>query len=194
MSADLRADERSQRAVLRGVYIQGGVELPITVRAHEAVVWLNSPKLARVLPPGKRWIRSTDPELFSNSLTPGQFGEALRAVGDVDELGTDRIRGKPAKHVRAELDVDDLADNVGGSTAERFERLSQGESALVLDVWYPPGKRPLRYAIRVDMPRPGGGRPQFAILQLDVLAYDVPVRVPAPPADQVIDEEEEADL
>lgn len=192
LRAEMIATGDSTRGEMKGVYIQDGEAVPIRVRMHEDELWFTADGLGAVLPPGKRWVRSTDPELFSPTLTPAQFGEVLREAGSVENLGMKRIRGKRVKHLRAELDIAELADRVGGDAAERLEKLGAGAAMdLVVEIWVPPGERPLRFVVKADAAEPPEGEPrQFAEIEMDVLEYDVPVRVPAPPPEQVIEEKD----
>jgi hypothetical protein len=171
-------------------YVQDGQTIDMELIQHEDVAWFRMPRLYELLPPGKRWIRTTDPEILgSSTLTPDEFGEMLEGAGEVETLGRERMLGVEATHLRGTVDLRKLAEGTDAAGAEKFlSNLGDSEAPLPMDIWIGPDGRPVRYRVEVELPRPGGGRPQFAVFDCRVEEYEVPVDDDRPPAAQVTDD------
>jgi hypothetical protein len=200
MRADSAEDGRVQasgnfemegdRARLRARYVLGRDTLVMEILQHEEVVWIRMPQLRKALPAGKPWIRTTDPEILGGStMSPQVFGDLLAGTGKVEDLGRERVRGIATEHLRGTVDLRKVAEKVGSQQTESFLReLGDRDAPLPVDVWIGPDGRPVRYHVEVRLPRPGGGRPQFAVADCHILEYDVQVDTEPPPADRVTDD------
>jgi hypothetical protein len=178
------------RGRLRARYVVNGEATVMEMISHEDVVWMRMPQIRSALPPGKTWIRSTDPEILgSSTMSPQMFGDLLQGAGRVEDLGRERVRGVTARHLRGTVDLRKAAEKVSTQQSETFlRRLGDREAPLPVDVWIGPDGRPVRYHVEVELPRPGGGRPQFAVLDGVVHEYDAPVDTEPPPASRVTDD------
>jgi hypothetical protein len=172
------------------LFEQGGQSFEMEILQHEDAAWMRSSAFNSLLPPGKTWIRTTDPEVVGGStLTPAQFGELLESAGEVKDLGRERVGGVDARHLRAVVGVEDLvkkADQTGA--ADVITALTDQDADVPLDVWLGPDGRPVRLYLEVEMERSGGGRPQRVELDMDDIEYDVPVDTDPPPASAVTDD------
>jgi hypothetical protein len=167
---------------------QGGQAIAMEIVQHEAAAWMRSPSLQSLLPPGKSWIRTTDPEVVGGgTLTPAQFGELIEDAGQVENLGRERLDGTATRHLRAVVDVSDLAAKAGRPTAVGFLRGLSGKDVQVpLDVWLGPDGKPVRLFLEVFLPeRAGGGR---IAMNMDEFEYGVPIDTDPPPANLVTDD------
>jgi hypothetical protein len=186
MSGRFRMDDEG-RTRLRAIYIQDGEEVHMEVLQHERVAWIRSPQLISLLPRGKSWIRTTDPEVMGGpAIRPETFGEIIEAAGEVEELGQERVRGVEADHLRGTVDLRRAAELSTSSSSRDFLRdLGGRDASLPVDVWIGPEERPVRYRVEVRVPRPGGGGEQYALLGFEVFEYGVKVDTRPPPAAEV---------
>jgi hypothetical protein len=181
------------RLRMSGSFTQGGQTGRMVAIARGDVAWFRfqNPRLEGALPPGKRWVKMGASAFGGDTLTPSQFAALIEAAGDVEDLGNEPIRGTSARHLKATVDLAKAARMAGGPKAASFLRLVRGGAAVLpVDVWIGADGRPIRYFVNVELPRPGGGEPQFARLTLDVDEYDVHVTASPPPAREVIAQSE----
>jgi hypothetical protein len=164
---------------------QDGQAIPMEIIQHDAEAWMRSPSLQSLLPPGKSWIRTTDPEVVGGgTLTPAQFGELIEDAGEVENLGRERVDGTATRHLKAVVDVRDLAAKAGRPTAVGFLRGMAGQDVDVpLEVWLGPDGKPVRIFLEVFLPRG-----QRVSMDMDEFEYDVPIETGAPPANTVTDD------
>jgi hypothetical protein len=200
MVADTQADGRFRmsgqmegvdgEARLDILFEQGGDSFEMEILQHEDAAWMRSSAFDGLLPPGKTWIRTTDPEIVGGStLTPAEFGELLASAGEVEDLGREPVSGIDARHLRAVVGVEDLvkkADRTGA--ADVITALTGQEADVPLDVWLGPDGRPVRLHLEIEMERRGGGRPQSVEIDMDEFEYDVPVDTDPPPESSVTDD------
>jgi hypothetical protein len=188
MTGEMEGVEGEARADI--LFEQGGDSFQMEILQHEDAAWMRSPAFDGLLPPGKTWIKTTDPEVVGGStLTPAQFGELLESAGEVDDLGRERVSGVDARHLRAVVGVEDLvkkADQTGA--ADVITALVDRNVDVPLDVWLGPDGRPVRLHLEIEMERPGGGRPQTVEIDMDEFEYDVPVDTDPPPDSAVTDD------
>jgi hypothetical protein len=175
------------RARMRGRYAEGGETIQVELLMHARTAWMRVPQLDRVLPPGKRWIRTTDPEFIGGpTFTPDLFRQLLEAAGEVERLGRERVLGVTTEHLRATVDLRRLGET--GDSEALLRSLGGEDVSLPVDVWIGPDGRPVRYHSEVRWPRPGGDREQYAVLDCVVLEYGGPVDLEPPPAAHVTDD------
>jgi hypothetical protein len=193
MSGSLTSTGDGSKSGMRARYVEAGEAVTVQLILHEREGWMRSPTLDAVLPPGKRWVRTTDPEIFNTpTMTPDAFADMLKAAGNVEDVGPGRVNGAPARRLRARIDLDELARESYGPQADAFRQLMAGnDDALVtVDVWVTDEELPMRFRVSVRMPREGGGRPQTAFMDLDVDEYDVAFDADPPPDQLVVEESE----
>lgn len=167
---------------------QGGQAFAMEIVQHDSAAWMRSPSLDGLLPPGKSWIRTTDPETTGGStLTPAQFGDLIEDAGKVEDLGRERLDGTATRHLRAVVDVSDLAAKAGRPSAVGFLRgLGGRDVGIPLDVWLGPDGKPVRLFMEVKLPEQAGGG-EITMDMVD-FEYDVPIDTAAPPANTVTDD------
>jgi len=178
------ATSDNSRGRLRGRYREGRAPAtPIEViLAEGGVTYTRSPDLDEVLPPGKRWLRTQGPASAPSTITTAEFLEFLRADGEVEQVGTETVRGRPATRYRTRVDMRALLQRSPPEAQRRLRGLAQRLPELLLEVWIA-GDLPVRYG--VDVPTTEQGRVRFVA---DVLAWGVPIDAGAPPARTVVDE------
>jgi hypothetical protein len=127
---------------------------------------------------------------------PAQYLDSLSdAEGDVEELGTEELRGTQVTHYRVLVDADYLADL---SEEERAELEAQGPlptGEFPLEVWIDDERTIHRFLMTID----GGSVTQESLdgteafgtmtMQFDFFDFGDSVEIEAPPADQVTDME-----
>jgi hypothetical protein len=154
--------------------------------------WFRYPRLERRMPRGKPWVHAVDKSTAPTTLTPSEFAEFLSDADEVSEVGEERVLGKMTTHYQGMIDLEDLVDEIGGETEERFERALEASD-------FPDDKRPglsiEAYISEDGLPvrlRIWGGESDDNSFDMttDILEYGVPVEVEEPPPSQVIEEAE----
>jgi hypothetical protein len=177
-----------ERSRLRARYELDAGALDMELLRHGEVAYVRTSRIAPALPPGKRWVRTSDPSQLGNSpMSPDMFRSLLEASGGVEDLGREEVRGADAVHLRATVDMRRVpASEITEETEAFVGGLGDENADLPIDVWIGPDGRPLRYRVEMEQPREGGGEPQFVELVYDVLAYEARLDLNAPPARQVV--------
>jgi len=107
---------------------------------------------------GEGWMKQDLDELNGGnpleigSQDPTQVLTWLKAAGDdVEEVGTDEIRGEEATHYRAALNLEDALDELDGEQREALERALEllGDDAMEVDIWINHEGLPVR--VRYEM-------------------------------------------
>jgi hypothetical protein len=159
--------------------------------------YMRSPLFGVLLPSGKRWVKFTDPNgavlsgLGQND--PAQVLEFLRATGDVDEVGTETIRGVETTHYKAEVEIEKVADRASPEQRPRVERLidaikSAGIEKIPLEVWV--GDDDLVRRMKMDWTFSNPDKPSERAsikFTMDLFDFGADVSVEAPPASHVAD-------
>jgi hypothetical protein len=172
------------------------------------VVYMSSPLFASALPAGKQWLRfnvasllrqqGVNPTVLSSAQSdPAQYLQYLKAVsGQVQNLGTETIRGVETTHYHAVSDLSRYASLLPASeraTAQRaYSRLEQitGAKRIPMDVWI--DSHHLVRQMRVNLtthPSSGtlAGQPVNETLTVDLFNFGPKPGVAAPPASQTED-------
>jgi hypothetical protein len=135
--------------------------------------------------------------------TPSDLSEQLgylQGTSDsVEEVGTEEVRGSPATHYRATMDLEKAAQQQGADQNAQlrqiYDKIEQqlGSSTLPMDVWLDGQGRVVRLEMNMPMPVPGGASSQEANSQGQIgiteefYDFGTPVSVEAPPEDQTAD-------
>lgn len=127
---------------------------------------------------------------------PLEFIQALAdANADVENLGTEEVRGVLTTHYRAVLDIEALAADLPAD--EREELLSEvGEvdiDEFPIDVWIGEDGNIYRYSVQLDAEAAAGtDEGQFISVSMvfEMWDYGADVVIEAPPADEVATEDE----
>jgi hypothetical protein len=134
-----------------------------------------------------------------NGTSPGSFTQYLQylrgvAAGRVHEIGGETIRGVATTHYQAQIDKSHLLDELGKArdslpSAEQ-KLLDQGlvgvDSNPTVDVWIGDADH-LVHRLMLAMDMSAAGQSMHMNLSLDLYDFGVPVDVEAPPASQVRD-------
>lgn len=122
---------------------------------------------------GKPWIRANI-DVFSDTLGGGSFSSSsadptqtlnfLKSAGTVTRIGSEAVRGAPATHYHAVIDLARYASAAAPSEraaakryTESFTRIS-GSSTLPMDVWIDAQGRVSRMMFTLSICGPGGSR------------------------------------
>jgi hypothetical protein len=168
-----------------------GDTVPMFVRNLGDRFWFRSPRFRNIMPPGKRWVASIDRSTPTTSLTPSEFASFLSEADDVDEISdNERVQGQPATHYSGMVDVEELADEIGGESQERLEAAIDASNpgpgqkvGLPVEAWISRDGMPLRMRVYTE-----GENTLDATVE--ILEYGVEVDIEAPPESTVIDEAE----
>jgi hypothetical protein len=154
--------------------------------------WFRVPALDEVMPEGRRWIHAVDNATPATLLTPAEFVEFLTEADEVSEAGEKRLLGKDTTKYQGVIDLEELADEIGGDAQERLQRALEQEN-------FPDNRRP---GIGIDAYIAEDGLPVRLVMwggetddnslymTTDILEYGVPVEVEAPPPAKTIEEAE----
>lgn len=153
---------------------------------------------------GDPWVKfdETDEEeesgidiVFGDSPNPGAFLRYLRALGEVEEVGSERIGGRQTTHYRGTVELERVPDEVPEdereALRERIQRAIEqtGQRTVPIEVWVDE-EGLLRRIKFTDVSPPAKDEkfPTTFQLTMDMTDYGVVVEVEAPPADQVMSE------
>jgi hypothetical protein len=164
-----------------------------------SVLYMSMPFLATMLPQGKTWVKADLDKLAStmgsnfgqlvgqSSQNPSDTLAMLRAVGDVDEVGSETVDGVDVTHYRASIDLAKAAKQKGvPQTAVDRLRQSGAPEKLPVEVWIGdddglPRKMTLDYDAKTQ------GSPVSTKMTMTFSDWGSDVAVEAPPADEVFD-------
>ncbi len=174
-------------------------EREIEMRVLDKVLYLRMGLLAQMLPSGKRWIRLDTREIgkslgigvdqMTQYSDPAKILDFLRASGDVEEVGRERLDDVDTTRYRATIDARRLLEEQrgpqGAGAARGLDEFLDtiGDSAIPADVWIDDDNLVRRMAIKMSMP----GQSIAADVQLDLSDYGTEISVKAPPAAEVAD-------
>jgi hypothetical protein len=168
------------------------------------VIYMRFPLLTQMLPGGKPWVRLDLVELakrgdfdlgqlqsFSEN-DPRRTLDYLRAVsGEIETLGSEKVRGVQTTHYRAVVNLrkypDLVPDELRESVQEAVDRLIEqvGIGAVPVEVWIDDDQLVRRMAMEFDVA--AGTTPVASKVTMEMFDYGVPVSVTAPPAAEVSD-------
>jgi hypothetical protein len=136
------------------------------------------------LPPGKEWLKTTDAP--SSTLSPREFVDFLRASDEVDNEGTEEIRGEQTTHYRGSVNLRELAE---ASRSELLRRLNQAPNVndleTTIDIWVREDGLPARLVLEVKPPQDEASG--SVKVTTDILEYDVEVDAEPPPPAKVVE-------
>ena len=160
------------------------------------VMYMRSPVFDSQLPPGKSWLRIDLQKAASNlgvdfsglmssaqTLAPLEHG-----LVSTRRVGSERVAGKPTTHYRAVIDIGRAAAAVPayGAQVAKIERaLGIRFGRQTQHIWVGRDGRIRRYSF--TMPTGTRNARGTAVQTMTFLAYDVPVRIAAPPKAVVFD-------
>jgi hypothetical protein len=178
----------------------GGRSVPIDARLIEQqgsyVMFIRSPAFTSQLPPGKTWVRiglaaqAANAGIdFSSLVDIAQtLGPLEKGLVSTKSLGRETVAGRPATHYRAVVDLQRAARAIPAygkqiAAVERATGLKLGRTTQ--HVWVGGDGRVRQVRSSTPTVVQSGVR-GTATQTITFLAYDVPVRIVAPPAAQVV--------
>ena len=191
LSAMAQADGQQMPPGLDAVF-----EEPIEVIAVGDKSWIKFSLLGMVSGADTEWIevsREQTGELTSNLglgsdiTSPTSLLEQLRrADGDVEELGTESVRGHETTHYRIEVDLAALSQQLPAEEQDQLQDgLGQMDQPLPVEFWVGGGDRLYRYRIEMADTTPDDGQESSASLQFEFFDHGSTIDIQPPPADKV---------
>jgi hypothetical protein len=173
-------------ATMTGDFKFDDITVPTDMRMIRDDLWANYKTFREFMPPGKPWVHLVDSETPSETLTPSEYAQFLAEADDVDVVDENaEVDGKPTTHYRGLVDVEDMAEEIGGETESRYEDMFGARNVMVpIEAWI--GRDGLPARIKLDC---GSGDSRVTVTA-DILEYGVPVEVKPPPAERTIEEAE----
>lgn len=163
---------------------QGRVKMEMIVIRDE--FWMRSSSLD--LPAGKEWMHSVDRSVAPTTMTTRELLELIRESGEVEEVGAERVRGRPTVHYKATVSIDDLFENSPKETQDRFrkrfEALEGKDFELPIEVWIDDEDLVRRMDVSMDYE---GQKVEF---RQDMLEFGVDVPAAPPSAATVVEEDD----
>ena len=167
-------------------------------------LFMKMPLLEQVAPKLKPWIKvdlraaSREQRLHLESLLqlgkggdPSETLAYLRAAGEVEELGTENVRGVEAKHYSTVIDLRKVPELAPEESRERvkaaIDKLIElsGKSTQAVDVWIDGEGYVRRTATEQAVER--GSQKSTTTTTIDLYDFNSEVDIEVPPADQVSD-------
>ena len=192
VTLDGAVDSRAKRS--KASLQTGGQTLDMVTDAK--FLYVRVPDHAKSTTNGKGWAKVDGAALgggvggISSDPNPMQSFEQLRRAGsDVEDLGTEEVRGATTTHYRTVLDLGRGLDRLGGTTASEAAALREQLSAVPVDVWLDGHDRVRRQrtTLELTMPATSGAAPSRTRVTSTVEAFDFgkPVSIDRPAADDV---------
>jgi hypothetical protein len=168
------------RARMKATRDFNGEKLTFESIANDGVMYIKSDQIP--MPKGKEWLKTKDPA--EGMVSPSEFVRYLLHSGDVENVGTEEIRGEQTTHFRSPLDVDALAKESGPALIQRLRKTPLiKDMTLVVDIWVTPDGRPSRMVLEMtDHVREDAGS---MVITAETLEFDVEVDAEAPPPAKV---------
>lgn len=134
------------------------------------------------LPEGKEWLKTPNPP--TSSMAPSEFVDFLKDSGEVEEVGTEEIRGEETTHFRGPVDLQALAEESGPAVLQQLRNSPEADRMnMIIDIWVDEEGLPARMALDITADGVEGSMKMTS----ELLEYDVPVEVSPPPADKVVE-------
>lgn len=151
--------------------------------------------VAKMLPPGKEWVRtdkSDEQEEDETPLNTEDSMELLNSSGEVELVGRESINGKITRHYRGEVQLADLVDLLrekGKDTeADAYERIEGvSPTQISAEAWI--DRKNMLRRMRFVMPMPGDpGEPPVTVdMRMDFFAYGITPDIRLPDPDSVVE-------
>jgi hypothetical protein len=166
-------------------------------------IYVGGPLIEKELPGDKAWMKvdlrevseelGTDQLMQLNQNDPRKTLEYLRGTGDVEQVGSEQVRGAETTHYRAMIDLDDyvakLPPEQRADARKGLERLKQsfgGEDETPFDVWIDDKRLVRRMKMTCVFPTEGGGEARMD-QTLEFFDFGTPVKVEIPAPSEVKD-------
>jgi hypothetical protein len=194
-SFEYNAAESRARAVLTVPTPTGSVEVESVGDAHH--VYVRSAAFAGQLPDGAEWIgiepltAQTSPG-FAGSEGPADQLQMLRAVADVEALGSEAVNGTATKRYRGTIYLDRVADffehEGEAKLADEFRKLDKlAPDQMQVEVWIAAGGTLARMRMVSKLPT-DDGRPDVTMdMRITIEELGVTPRIDLPDPGSVYD-------
>lgn len=170
-------------------------------------MYMRMPLLAGELPSGKTWVSMDVAKLAAaggadlsallgrSYADPAQYLDYLTAHGDLEELGTEDVRGVATRHVRTTVDLEAYLEALDPTLkkdiaplVDQFEQMA-GSVRPVMDAWVDGDGLVRRVGIDMSMgiPATGAGGSVEMTMTMDLFDFGADVAIEVPPASQVMD-------
>jgi hypothetical protein len=183
----------------------GAREVRIDEVMDGRVIYMRPSGLAEALPGGKQWFK-LDLGRFAQaagvdfsalgstgSTDPTTTLRWLRASDDVEELGSETVRGVPTKHYHAVVDLGKVAGKLPESDRQQARRAIEllrklgGPAHIPTEAWVGKDGLVRRVSMSWEQSLPGMTQPMAMRMTVDLHDYGTPVRVDPPDAAEVLD-------
>ncbi len=157
---------------------QGGEKLAFDALIVDGTMYLSGDDFG--LPGGKKWLKT--PDAPTSTMSPSEFVKFLQESGDVQEVGQEEIRGEDTTHFRGPVDIKELAEESGPEIMQELRKSPEVDKLnFMVDVWVNPDGLPARLSLDITADGVKGAMNMTS----ELLEYDVPVDVEAPPSGEV---------
>lgn len=156
------------------------------------VLYLQVPEAARASTGGKAWAKLDVGEVMQgfgglgSSTDPTASFENLRQASgtEVEDLGSEDVRGTSTRHFRTELDLTSQLDSMGGAGAAALGPMREQLKAVPVDVWLDGDDRIRRQRTTLDLAGLGAGK---VVTTVEAFDYGKAVTIEVPAADEVFE-------
>jgi hypothetical protein len=187
-----------------------GADEPIEIILDGTVIYMKWGLLSSVLPDANEWIKVDATDLASqegidlsqlqsfNQGDPSQLLDYLRAVGNVEEVGTEEVRGVETTHYKGVIDLDRAVELAPADAREQvrqsIDQLKEqtGLTELPVEVWVDADGLPARIQYSFDgsiaAAATGADTEGFStIFTMELYDWGTDVTIEPPPASEVTD-------
>lgn len=176
-----------------------GFDEPMQMVVDGQTVYMRMPMLD-MLTGTSGWLSATPDDLAAGgdalgltgtTSSPSQMLEMLRGIaGEVEEKGTEDVRGVSTTRYGAVLDFEEVLANIPQEQREQMEaQLDQiggmGLESVPVDVWVGDDGLPRRLQMAFDGMGEALGVPGSATMTLELFDWGQPIDIEVPPADEV---------
>jgi outer membrane lipoprotein-sorting protein len=188
MKGEITSTADQKRSRFDGTFAQGGPAKEMELIIVDGVNYARGELLGGALPKGKEWLRMEAP-VASTSMTPAEFLDYLEQAPEIEDVGTETVRGEETTHLSGPLDVKRLIEKTNSELAKQFSQLPDADQMKAdIDVWVEKDDTQLR-RMKLRMTHPKGDTTMT--MSGDILEWDVPTDdIKAPPKDEVVDASE----
>jgi hypothetical protein len=199
---DFVSQNLSMRIDVGGFGFGDPVDGSTEVRIVDGVFYVDLGDLgdsASELPAGTRWLQLDlgglidalgGSDALTESANPLDGLQALRGVSsDVEEVGTEELRGVETTHYRATLDLATALADAPADMRDRAQDLLDraGEARMPVDVWLDAQDRVRKYTLSFENASLGESSDASVAVTYELYDFGAAVEVGAPPADEVAD-------
>jgi hypothetical protein len=190
MSGDFEVDGKSLADVQLGMTMTVGPGKKITVLLIDRVFYLKASQSAFTKNPARPWVKidlndPTNPfgamlDQMMASFEPSKVQQIYSAITRLNNLGVDPVNGVPARHYTVTVDTSRMVSVLGLDSVPGFSRaqlMAQLPDEVTSQVWLDAQNRPVKTQSGI----------QGVSTEMLFTKWGEPVKITAPPANQVMD-------